>query len=101
MNTNNKPCGACDAARAETQRLIELNRSHVSALCEAQRKQVEALKTEIDRLRATLEEATRERDEARSALAACAAALGGVLDYDHLVEEVRRLADDTLEEVKP
>lgn len=56
MNTNNKPCGACDAARAETQRLIELNRSHVSALCEAQRKQVEALKTEIDRLRATLEE---------------------------------------------
>lgn len=38
-------------------------------------------------------------DDLRNTLAACAAALGGVLDYDHLVEEVRRLAserDDTV-----
>ena len=40
-------------------------------------------------------------DDPRNTLAACAAALGGVLDYDHLVEEVRRLAserDDTVDD---
>lgn len=38
--------------------------------------------------------------DAERTLAACAAALGGVLDYDHLVDEVRRLASER-EEVKP
>ena len=32
--------------------------------------------------------------DAERTLAACAAALGGVLDYDHLVDEVRRLASE-------
>jgi hypothetical protein len=40
-----------EEAKAETQRLIELNRSHVATLCEAQRNQVEALKAERDLLK--------------------------------------------------
>lgn len=44
-----------DEARAETQRLIELNRSHVATLCEAQRNQVEALKAEVERLQTEVE----------------------------------------------
>lgn len=38
-------------------------------------------------------DAERERDEARSALAACAAAVGGALDCDYLVEEILLLRE--------
>ena len=48
-----------DEARAETQQLIELNRSHVATLCEAQRNQVEALKAENERLQRLLDHATQ------------------------------------------
>ena len=48
-----------DEARTETQQLIELNRSHVATLCEAQRNQVEALKAENERLQRLLDHATQ------------------------------------------
>jgi hypothetical protein len=48
-----------DEARSETQRLIELNRSHVATLCEAQRNQVEVLKAENERLQRLLDHATQ------------------------------------------